>query len=89
MVKIQAHRMRLATPQRTRPGLDTEPTPRMAPVMVCVVDTGIPREVAMKMASEPPVSAQNPPKGRSFVSRIPNVFTMRQPPAMVPSPMAK
>jgi hypothetical protein len=35
----------------------------MAPVMVWVVDTGMPSWVAMKMASEPPVSAQKPPNG--------------------------
>ena len=60
----------------------------MAPVVVWVVDTGIPNCVAMKMASEQPVSAQKPPKGRSLVRRMPMVFTIRQPPAMVPSPMA-
>ena len=38
--------------------------------------------------SAPAVSAQNPPTGRSLVSRIPMVLTIRQPPARVPSPMA-
>ena len=36
-------------------------------------------------ASAPPVSAQKPPTGRSFVMRVPMVCTMRQPPNNVPS----
>ena len=65
MVNTQAHRIRPATPQRRRPGLETDPTPTMAPVMVWVVDTGMPSMVARKMAAAPPVSAQKPPNGRS------------------------
>ena len=75
-MKIQAHTMRPATPQRTFPGLEVDPTPTMAPVMVWVVETGIPIMVATKIATEPPVSAQKPPKGRSLVSRMPMVFTI-------------
>ena len=36
----------------------------------------------------PAVSAQKPPTGRSLVMHMPIVFTIRQPPAMVPSPIA-
>ena len=36
----------------------------------------------------PPVSAQKPPTGFSFVMRMPMVLTMRQPPDSVPSPIA-
>ena len=36
----------------------------------------------------PAVSAQKPPTGRSLVMRIPIVFTIRQPPAIVPSASA-
>ncbi len=43
MVNTQAQTMRPATPQRTAEALVTEPMPTMAPVMVCLVDTGIPR----------------------------------------------
>jgi hypothetical protein len=32
-----------ATPQRTAEPAGAEPTPTMAPVMVCVVDTGMPQ----------------------------------------------
>jgi hypothetical protein len=65
-----------------------EPTPTMAPVMVCVVDTGMPSAVARNSVSAPPVSAQKPPTGLSLVIFWPMVFTMRQPPNMVPKPMA-
>jgi hypothetical protein len=43
IVKIQAQTMLPATPQRTAEAR-TEPTPTMAPVMVCVVDTGMPSQ---------------------------------------------
>ncbi len=36
----------------------------------------------------PAVSAQKPPTGRSLVIRIPIVFTIRQPPHIVPSASA-
>jgi hypothetical protein len=36
------------------------PTPMMQPVMVCVVDTGMPSQVAANNVIEPPVSAQKP-----------------------------
>ena len=77
-----------ATPQRTALARRTEPTPTMAPVMVWVVETGIPSAVAKNSVIAPPVSAQNPPTGLSLVIFWPMVFTMRQPPNMVPAPMA-
>ena len=43
MVRIQATMMLLATPQRTAEVRRAAPTPTMAPVMVWVVDTGMPR----------------------------------------------
>ena len=42
IVKIQAQTMLPATPQRTAEARRAEPTPTMAPVMVCVVETGMP-----------------------------------------------
>ena len=64
MVKIHAHTMRPATPQRTRPrvgdrahahdGAGDGVGGRHRDARACV---------AMKMATEPPVSAQNPPNG--------------------------
>jgi hypothetical protein len=35
----------------------------MAPVIVCVVLTGMPRREAISSVMPPAVSAQNPPKG--------------------------
>ena len=43
MVTIQATTMLPANPQRTARVRCAAPTPTMAPVIVCVVDTGIPR----------------------------------------------
>ena len=68
--------------------LVTAPTPTKAPVIVCVVETGMPRLVAANSVIAPPVSAQNPPTGFSFVMRRPIVRTMRQPPESVPSAIA-
>ena len=89
IVRIHAYTIRPATPQRTAESRFAAPTPTIAPVMVCVVLTGTPSAVARKMAVAPPVSAQNPPKGRSLVIRVPIVFTIRQPPAAVPSAIAE
>jgi len=88
IVKIQAQTILPATPQRTALARCAEPTPTMAPVMVCVVDTGIPSTVVRKSVNAPPVSAQKPPTGLSLVIRCPMVLTMRQPPNMVPSAIA-
>ena len=88
MVRTHAQTMRPASPQRTAERRCVAPTPTIAPVMVCVVLTGMPKRVAKRMLSAPPVSAQNPPTGRSFVMRDPMVCTMRQPPNSVPSEIA-
>ena len=64
------------------------PTPTMAPVMVWVVETGIPMPVARNRVMAPPVSAQKPCCGLSRVIRDPMVWTMRQPPNSVPRAMA-
>ena len=64
------------------------PTPMIDPVMVCVVDTGTPRYVALNSVIAPPVSAQKPCIGVSLVIFDPMVFTMRQPPNNVPRAIA-
>src|SRR4030081_3299351 len=51
----------------------------MAPVMVCVVETGTPSQVAMNRVAAPPVSAQNPCIGVNLLIRKPMVRTIRQP----------
>ena len=43
MVSTHAQTIRVATPQRTAESLRVAPTPMIAPVMVWVVETGIPR----------------------------------------------
>src|SRR5664279_2852221 len=80
--------MELATFQRTAETRRAAPTPTMAPVMVWVVDTGTPSQVAMNNVAAPPDSAQNPCIGVSFVILRPMVRTMRQPPIRVPSAIA-
>jgi len=57
--------------------------------MVWVVDTGIPNAVATNKVTAPPLFAQKPRAWLSLVMRLPMVFTIRQPPNMVPSPMAE
>src|SRR5712692_3243274 len=88
MVSTHATTIRPATPQRTADRRCAAPTPLMAPVMVCVVLTGMPKWDATNSVIAPLASAQNPPNGVSLVSRCPIVFTMRQPPDIVPSPIA-
>ena len=45
MVMNQASTIRRATPQRTAEARRAAPTPMIEPVIVCVVDTGIPMRV--------------------------------------------
>jgi hypothetical protein len=88
IVKTHAITIFCATPQCTARARVAEPTPTIAPVIVCVVDTGIPNTETKRMVIAPPVSAANPPTGFSFVMRCPIVLTIRQPPNNVPSPIA-
>ena len=88
IVIIHAQTIRPANPHRTADIRFAAPTPTIDPVMVCVVLTGIPKRVAIKMANAPPVSAAKPPTGRSLVMREPIVATMRHPPNRVPSEIA-
>src|SRR6266545_6224194 len=88
IVSTHAQTMRCAMPQRTAESLWTAPTPTIAPVIVCVVDTGMPSPVAANSVIAPPVSAQKPPTGFNLVILMPIVFTIRQPPASVPSAIA-
>ena len=88
MVMIHAQTMRPATPHRTARLPRVAPTPTMAPVMVCVVETGMPAAATARMVTPPPVSAQKPPMGYSLVRLWPMVRTMRQPPSAVPRAMA-
>ena len=89
MVKIQAHSKLMVIPHRTAETLLVSPTPIIAPVMVCVVDTGIPKCSVIKSVIAPEVSAATPSKGVTFVIRVPMVFTIFQPPLNVPKEIIK
>src|SRR3546814_12568644 len=78
--------MLLATFHRTADSRRDAPTPMIAPVIVCVVDTGPPSQVAPNSVIAPPVSAQKPCAGVSRVIFDPLVWTIRHPPATTPSP---
>lgn len=80
--------MRPATPYLTAESLRVVPAPMMAPVIVWVVETGMPAHVAPNRVIAPAVSAEKPPTGWSFVILAPIVWTMRQPPESVPRAMA-
>src|SRR6478735_2287420 len=88
MVRTHAQTMRPATPHFTAEKRLAEPTPTIDPVIVCVVETGIPKKVAPKSVRAPAVSAQNPPTGCSFTIFVPIVLTIRHPPDSVPSAIA-
>src|SRR5436309_15413891 len=67
MVSTQAQTILPATRHLTADSRVVEPTPVIAPVIVCVVETGMPRNVAPNNVTAPAVSALNPPTRRSFV----------------------
>lgn len=88
MVKIHAHTIRSVIPHFTARAFFALPTHEIAPVIVCVVDTGTPSDDAVKSAIALAVSAANPSMGRSFTILEPIVFTILHPPVSVPSDMA-
>ena len=57
MVMIQAITTLPATPQRTAEARLATPAPMIEPVMVCVVDTGMPMAEARKITIDPAVEA--------------------------------
>jgi hypothetical protein len=60
----------------------------MDPVIVCVVETGVPVKVTYASVNAAAVSAQKPPTGFSFVILVPIVRTIRHPPDSVPKAIA-
>jgi len=88
MVKIQAHRRFIVTPQRTADNLFVAPTPIIEPVMVCVVLTGIPRCSVIYKVAAPALSALTPSSGVTFVILVPIVLTIFHPPLIVPNAIA-
>lgn len=88
MVITHAQTILEATPQRTADSRRVEPAPMIAPVMVWVVETGMPRKVARYSEEAAAVSAEKPAIGLIAVIFRPRVLTIRQPPESVPSAMA-
>src|SRR5687767_15444354 len=85
MVRIHAQTILSTTPHLTAENFLAAPTPMMALEMLCVVETGIPRVVAVKITAEELVSAAKPLIGCNFTILWPRVLIIRQPPAAVPA----
>src|SRR5579863_1204875 len=79
----------MVTPQRTADIRLVAPTPTMAPVIVWVVLTGMPRYWVRNKVIAPAVSAHTPSSGVTLVIRLPIVLTIRQPPLIVPRAIAE
>src|SRR5512143_1698613 len=75
IVTIQAMTIRSATPHLTAERRRDAPTPMIAPVIVCVVETGMPAREAPISVTAPENSAHEPPTGLSGVIRIDMVRT--------------
>ena len=84
IVSNQATSRLWVTPQRTAERRLVAPTPMIAPVIVCVVDTGILSISVIYSVIAPAVSATTPSNGVTLVILEPIVFTIRQPPLIVP-----
>ena len=89
IVIIQAHNRLIVTPHLTALKRLVAPTPIMEPVIVCVVDTGILKCSVKNKVMAPAVSAATPSKGVTLVIFVPMVFTIFQPPLIVPKPIQK
>lgn len=88
IVNIHAQKIFLVTPHLTAEMPFLAPTPMIAPVIVCVVLTGIPKCVEMNKVDAPDNSAQKPSTGPILVILCPIVFTILHPPKSVPSAIA-
>ena len=65
IVAIQANTILRVIPHRTAVSLREAPTPTIAPVIVCVVLTGMPKCAVLMSVIAPAVSARIP-EGRQF-----------------------
>ena len=88
IVRIHAVTIRWPQIHRTDRTPRMVPTPRIDPVMACVVEIGIWQKVAPMIVVAAESSAQNPPTGARRVMPDPMVFTMRHPPKNVPRAIA-
>ena len=62
IVSTQAHTTRPATPHRTAESRRAAPTPTMAPVMVWVVETGMPPPTWRRASRQRPIPRPSPPR---------------------------
>src|SRR5690606_10669290 len=88
MVSTQAQSSLMVTPQRTADTRFVAPTPIILPVMVCVVETGIPKCSETYSVTAPDVSAATPSSEVTLVILDPMVFTIFQPPLIAPKPIS-
>ncbi len=89
MVITQAHIKGIVTPQRTADIRFVKPTPIIEPVMVCVVETGIPKCSVILSVTAAAVSALTPSNEVILVILLPMVLTIFHPPLMVPNAIAE
>ena len=89
MVIIHAHIILMVSPQRTADKRLVKPTPIIEPVMVCVVETGMPKYCVKNKVKAPAVSALTPSSGVILVIFEPIVLTIFHPPDMVPREIAE
>ena len=81
--------MFIVNPHLTADRRFVRPTPIIDPVIVCVVETGIPKYWVKNNVKAPAVSALTPSSGVILVILEPIVFTIFQPPDMVPNAIAE
>ena len=79
-VKLQASTIRPAIPQCTDASRRPAPAPKIEPVHTCVVDSGSPRWVEVRITAALVVSAVKPWTGWMSLTRLPRVRMIRQPP---------
>ena len=77
-----------ATPHRTELARRATPAPMIEPVIVCVVETGMPSVEAVNTTIDQAIEALNPWCCDSLVMRLYMVSMIFHPPIIVPSPMA-
>ena len=76
-VKIQENTISTATPQRTLENLRATPAPTIDEVIICVVETGMPRTEANCKPQAEEVSAAKPCSGAKGASFMPKVLIHR------------
>lgn len=84
-VTIHARTMLPAIPHFTADALFAVPAPIIEVVMTCVVLTGAPKNVISSIDNAEAVCAAKPDAGCNFVTPLPMVFMIFQPPIEVPS----